>query len=221
MDQVSIGQRMIVSAWGSMWRYIGEFLKPSPFTKSPINPYIFHTSLHNLKTPFVSLKSEMHPHILTYAKPSSLSKSTLNPYIFTFIPRTSRHPLSFSTLKCILTSFRMQKLSQLSHIFLHEKTIILHPVDNQSIYSPYSSLGPQKILYPSQLSNVLPHEETIILCLMDNQLIYSPSQDTLDPVKTRVLYLVPRWRIQWYVRVYQSRDKTVSFVDQILLKYQV
>ena len=29
-------------------------------------------------------------------------------------------------------------------------------------------------------------------------------------VKTRVLCLVPRWRIRWYVGIYQSRDKTRS-----------
>ena len=31
-------------------------------------------------------------------------------------------------------------------------------------------------------------------------------------VKTRVLSLVLRWRIRWYVRVYQSRDETGSYV---------
>ena len=29
-------------------------------------------------------------------------------------------------------------------------------------------------------------------------------------LKPRVLFLGPRWRIQWYVGVYQSRDETVS-----------
>ena len=39
---------------------------------------------------------------------------------------------------------------------------------------------------------------------------FSEDVTTVASVKTRVLYLVSRWRIQWYVGVYQSRDEIES-----------
>ena len=61
--------------------------------------------------------------------------------------------------------------------------------------------------------------KTILLWSYVVELLYlvrSKERGAHNLLKPEVLSLVPRWRIRWYARVYQSRDEMSLCVDQIL-----